>query len=553
MARSKTSVILAAVMSLSASALADVGDVVRANVSTGGAESNQISLSPVISPNGRVVAFASRATTLVPEDTNTNLDVFVRDLDAKTTTLASINNAGTLSNTDSNYPSLSYDGRFVAFESYSKTWPFADKNSGCNIYVRDRQLGLTELCSPKLPGTQAQWALSRNASISADGRYVAFQSDAPNLVPGDTNLRDDVFVFDRMTRTTERMSRTAQGGESNNNCWIPAISGDGRFVIFNSPATNLTEVDPKGLWQLYVRDRILGTLRMVSIANGQPLGVRDLSRSYLSYDGRFIAFDGGGSPYGYSSPMVYDQLTQTIQSAGLNDDGQPQLTYAYIAPISGDGRVVGFAPYVRDIAAQVTEPIVPNTQYPVARFLAAQSISYDGRFVVFLSDSQLVSDDTNFIEDVYVVERQGEIPQITVSGHIYFGDLAGPQPFSVRIDVRRTGHYDARQTVDVAVQPDGSYEFQTTGLAMQMSLQHTHWLRQTTGSLAGYLGDVTNVDFDLINGDANHDNLVSVFDYGYLLYDFGKTGSEADLDEDGVVTVWDLMIFLMNFGAVGDF
>jgi hypothetical protein len=229
------------------------------------------------------------------------------------------------------------------------------------------------------------------------------------------------------------------------------------------------------------------------------------------------------------------------------------LTYAYIAPISGDGRVVGFAPYVRDIAAQVTEPIVPNTQYPVARFLAAQSISYDGRFVVFLSDSQLVSDDTNFIEDVYVVERQGEIPQITVSGHIYFGDLAGPQPFSVRIDVRRTGHYDARQTVDVAVQPDGSYEFQTTGLAMQMSLQHTHWLRQTTGSLAGYLGDVTNVDFDLINGDANHDNLVSVFDYGYLLYDFGKTGSEADLDEDGVVTVWDLMIFLMNFGAVGDF
>jgi hypothetical protein len=201
------------------------------------------------------VAFKSGASNLVAGDTNGYYDIFVRDRQTGQTTRVSVASDGTQSNSDSEYPSINADGRYVAFSSASKLVP-GDTNGSYDVFVHDRQTGITERVSVASDGTQGNYDSGywNSPCISADGRYVAFDSGASNLVPGDTNWPTDVFVRDRQAVRTTRLSVASDGAQANGGSWYACISADGRYVAFGSGAVNLVPGDTTG-WDVFVRDR----------------------------------------------------------------------------------------------------------------------------------------------------------------------------------------------------------------------------------------------------------------------------------------------------------
>jgi Tol biopolymer transport system component len=272
----------------------------RVSVSSTGEEANAESDSPSVSGDGRFVAFHSGATNLVPGDTNGVVDVFVRDRQTQTTTRASVDSSGIGGNGDSYDPSLSADGRYVAFWSYASNLVSGDTGAYYDVFVHDQQTGATIRVSVDSSGAQANQS-SYFPSISATGRYVAFESTASNLVADDTNGRDDIFVRDIQAGTTQRVSLDSSGVEANDGSYCPAISGDGRYVAFESSATNLVTGDTNGRDDIFVHDCQAGpTVRIsVSSSGGQAnnysgdLGIR--RSSAISADGRYVSFQSMAS------------------------------------------------------------------------------------------------------------------------------------------------------------------------------------------------------------------------------------------------------------------
>jgi Tol biopolymer transport system component len=291
------------------------GTTERVGVASDGAQANSDSYSPVISADGRFVAFESLASNLVVGDTNGSGDVFVRDRVAGTTERVGVASGGAQANRDSLSPAVSADGRFVAFESTASNLVAGDTNSTRDVFVRDRVAATTERVSVGSDGAQAN-GYSLLPAISADGRFVAFESYASNLVAGDTNESTDVFVRDRVAATTERVSVA--------DSLSPVISADGRFVAFASYASNLVAGDTNGSRDVFVRDRVAGTTERVSVASGGAQANRDSHRAVISADGRFVAFLStasnlvAGDTNGSGDVFVRDRVaaTTTLVSVG---------------------------------------------------------------------------------------------------------------------------------------------------------------------------------------------------------------------------------------------
>ena len=244
------------------------GTTERVSVATGGGQgTGGASYDPAISADGRFVAFYSLATNLVSGDTNGAADVFVHDRQTGTTERVSVATGGGQANGGSYIPAISADGRFVAFYSFATDLVGADTNGFVDIFVHDRQTGTTERVSVATGGGQVTGS-SYNPAISADGRFVAFESEASGFVSGDTNAAYDVFVHDRQTGTTERASVSTGGGQATADSYSGAISADGRFVAFHSVATNLVGGDTNGAADVFVHDRQTGTTERVSVATG---------------------------------------------------------------------------------------------------------------------------------------------------------------------------------------------------------------------------------------------------------------------------------------------
>ena len=267
------------------------------NATGGGAPANGSTVSAVLTADGRYVAFASDATNLIPEDTNLFRDIFVRELRTGKTERVSVHTNGAQAvNGHSSHPSISADGRFVAFESAAINLAGGDTNGLIDIFVHDRQTGATIRANVSTERYQAYGGPSYYSSISADGRYVVFVSDATNLVPGDTNKVSDVFVHDRVKVTTTRASvgsgaAQAIGGPSVH----PAISADGRYVAFASEATNLVPGDTNGFTDIFVHDRVKGATQRVSVASGGAQADAGSARPSISTDGRYVAFESGAA------------------------------------------------------------------------------------------------------------------------------------------------------------------------------------------------------------------------------------------------------------------
>jgi Tol biopolymer transport system component len=267
------------------------GTTVRVSVDSTGAQANLGAGPGAISADGRFVAFESRSTNLIAVDTKASSDIFVRDVQAGTTTLVSVSTNGTLGNQDSFKPQLSADGRFVAFESYADNLVSGDTNSLPDIFVRDRLLGTTTRVSLGLLGAEGDGEC-HDASISWDGRYVAFASGSTNLVLGDSNGMRDIFVHDRQSGATLRASVASNGGEGNGDSFRPALSASGRFIAFFSAANTLVASDTNDVPDVFVHDLQGGTTERVSVESLGLEAFPDLSENpAISADGRFVAFE----------------------------------------------------------------------------------------------------------------------------------------------------------------------------------------------------------------------------------------------------------------------
>src|SRR5688572_4209052 len=183
---------------------------------------------------------------------------------APATERVSVGSGGSQGDGTSHASAISADGRYVAFASWASNLVAGDTNGSGDVFVRDRQTGTTERVSVASGGSEGD-ADSWEPAISADGRYVAFSSSASNLVPDDTNGTFDVFIRDRQTGTTERVSVASDGSEGNAGSWEPVIGADGPDVAFSSLADNLVPGDTNGVMDVFVRDRQAGTTERISV------------------------------------------------------------------------------------------------------------------------------------------------------------------------------------------------------------------------------------------------------------------------------------------------
>jgi Ca2+-binding RTX toxin-like protein len=389
------------------------------------------SYTPSISADGRFVAFSSSASNIVPGDTNSNQDIFVRDTLTNTTTLVSLDSAGNQANNGSSRPSISADGRFVAFQSYASNIVPGDTNSSPDsfpsedIFVRDTLTNTTTRVSLDSAGNQAN-RFSDRASISADGRFVAFTSEASNLVPGDTNNRNDIFLRDTLTNTTTRVSVDSAGNQQNGSSFFNAssISADGRFVAFESNASNLVPGDTNRSGDIFVRDTLTNTTTRVSVDSAGNQG-NDVSYSpSISANGRFVAFESfasnivPGDTNRERDIFVRDTLTNTTTRVSVDSAGNQTNIDSNNPSISADGRFVAFESdafkivrnptindiFVRDTLTNTTTNVsVDSAGNPGEAF--NPSISADGRFVAFDSNSSnLVPGQTNNNRKIFVAD-----------------------------------------------------------------------------------------------------------------------------------------------------
>jgi Tol biopolymer transport system component len=398
-------------------------------VDRSGHQANSFSTEPAISAGGRFVAFSSSASNLVPGDTNDTADVFVRDRKLQVTRRVSVGPGGQQANAHSFDPAISAGGRFVAFLSSASNLVPGDTNGDRpDVFVRDRKLQVTRRVSVGPGGQQANSGSGRPA-ISADGRFVAFASSASNLVPGDSNDSWDVFVRDRKLQVTRRVSVGPGGQQANASTFAPAIPAGGRFVAFESDASNLVPADTNGHRDVFVRDRLAQLTRRVSVgAGGQQANSASYSPTFSAH-GRFVAFASfasnlvPGDTKGGLDVFVRDRMGRLTRRVSVGPGGQQGNNWSFSPAISADGRFVAFGSqatnlvagdtngrwdvFVRDRAAQLTRRMSVGPVGQQANDMSYRpTISANGRFVAFVSDaSNLVPGDTNGTGDVFVRDR----------------------------------------------------------------------------------------------------------------------------------------------------
>jgi hypothetical protein len=344
------------------------GSTERVSVSTAGVQGNDFSSRPALDGSGNLVVFDSGASNLVTGDTNHALDVFVHDRAAGTTERISVSSSGLQGNGQSNSPSMSDDGRFVSFISSASNLVHNDTNGVEDVFVRDLVAGTTELVSITSSGQQAN-SSTTEASISADGRWVAFSSFATNLVPGDTNGHFDVFIHDRQTGLTELVSVSSDETQGDAQSTTPSVSGDGQVVAFWSQATNLVPGDTNGRPDVFVRDRVAGTTERASVSsdeqqgdgNSPEAGVRGFVAEGpdITPDGRFVAFSSSSTnlvpgdtntcplffdqfPGQCPDAFVRDRVAGTTERVNVASDGTQANDRTVDPAISDDGSVVAF-------------------------------------------------------------------------------------------------------------------------------------------------------------------------------------------------------------------
>lgn len=324
------------------------GTTVRVSVSTAGVEANDGSYYCCISADGHYVSFNSYADNLVSCDTNWMSDIYVHDLHTATTVRASVNFLGEEGDSASYGASISGDGRYVAFFSSATNLIGCDLNYAADIFVKDMQTGTVERVSVSSAGVEADMS-SKYPSISRNGRYVAFQSRATNLVAGDTNGCEDVFVHDRWTGQTVRASADSSGVEGNKRSHFVDVSSNG-VVTFYSEATNLVAGDTNGYDDVFVHDVNTSVTVCASVDSSGVMGNGNSMDPDISEDGRFVVYLSAadnlvpGDTNGHADTFVHDLLTNQTTRVSVDSSGaQADWSSSYGPSITPDGRFTTFS------------------------------------------------------------------------------------------------------------------------------------------------------------------------------------------------------------------
>ncbi len=400
----------------------------RASVDSAEAQANSESYYPSVSGDGRYVAFYSAADNLVPGDTNGTYDVFVRDIEAGTTRRVSVSSAGDQGDGASEWAHITPDGRYVAFFSYASNLVSGDTNQLRDIFVHDLVTSTTERVNLTTAGGQASFGDSLFPSMSSDGRYVAFMSYATNLVSGDTNGVGDVFVRDLVAHTTERVSVNDAGAQGTGASSFPRMSDTG-LVVFQSSSA-LVSGDTNGAQDIYVRDLATDTTRLVSLNDASASGDSNSERPSITSNGRYVAFASSasnlvtGDTNGNYDIFVRDLASNTTRRVSVNDAGAEVSGTSQAPSISASGRYVAFSStattlvsgdtnddsdvFVRDLTANTTLRLsVNNLGTQGNNGSDVPCISADGRYVTFHSlATNLVSGDTNNALDIFIRAAQ---------------------------------------------------------------------------------------------------------------------------------------------------
>ncbi len=337
------------------------------SVSTGAVPANGESRNPAVSYDGRYVVFESSADTLVAADGNGSRDVFLRDRRLDTTIRLSQTPAGIEGDAESVLPAISGDGTRIVFESFADNLASGALYKTC--YLRDLVANTLTIVNRRA-SDGAPTNDCENASIDLAGSRVAFDSLSTDLVAGDTLFWRDVFVRDLAAGTTRRVSVGLAGAEANGISEYAQISGDGLSVSFASDAPNLVGADGNGKRDVFIAPVATGVAQRVSVGAGGLQTDGDSERSTLNFDGSILAFTSRTQNFTGSDPDVPEAVFVRVPSLDLT--------------VLASGNVAG------------TPPREGSTRDP--------HLSADGRFLVFSSTDQLTLDDANGGSDVYVVD-----------------------------------------------------------------------------------------------------------------------------------------------------
>jgi Tol biopolymer transport system component len=378
----------------------------RSSVSTSGAQGNGSSVGPGISPDGRLVAFTSVSSNLVSGDTNGTSDVFIRDRQTHKTARVSVSSTGAQGDGASSAypPTISSDGRYVTFTSDATNLVSGDTNGASDVFVRDLKLHKTKRVSVSSTGAQGGGP-SETPIISGDGGSVIFGSGATNLVAGDTNGQQDIFVRNLKTHKTTRVSVSSSGAQADGGNFAPSISADGHLVGFGSDATNLVSGDSNANPDIFIRDLKTHETRLVSVSSSGVRGNSGSSDPSVSADGRYVGFQS------FSTNLV-----------GGDTNGDRDV-------------------FLRDLKAHKTKRLSVSSSGAQANgpsFFVDPSVSAHGEFVVFVSGAtNLVPGDTN------------------ATGDDFIRDVANHK--TRRVNVSSTGGQSNSYSLDASITSDGRF------------------------------------------------------------------------------------------------
>ncbi len=411
----------------------------RVNVSSSGVESNGNVRSNIsISGDGSLIGFSSMATNLIAGDDNGLQDIFTRDtLTSKTERVSVAPSTATAGAGKAQGSDISSDGSKIAFISTASNLVTGDENKVADVFLYDVALEKIKRISLGTKGEEANGA-SNNVRISGDGNYVVYLSSATNLVAGDTNGLQDVFLYSDISGLTTRISVASDGTQADKNSYSASISDDGKYVVFASDSTNLVAGgDTNGRRDIFVHDVQKGTTKRINMALDGSEADGDSDYTAISADGRYVAFSSyatnliAGDMNGWGDVFVRDTTLNTTVIVSIADDGTTQANdNCILNDMSSDGNVVVYYTnannlipgdanavsdvFVRNISEAKTDLVsIDNTGTSGSGSSYSARISANGRYVVFESGAtDLVDDDTNLMTDVFIRDLQDKTTEI---------------------------------------------------------------------------------------------------------------------------------------------
>jgi hypothetical protein len=401
------------------------GVVQRISINSAAVQGNGSSEWPAISRDSRYIVYHSFAANLVPNDTNNTQDVFLYDRQTRTTKRVSLGPGGVQGNNRSSFADLSSNGRYIVYHSEATNLVPNDANNAWDVFFYDHIAGAIEHISVSSAGAQAN-ATSIFPDISGGGRFVVFYSQATNLVPNDTNGVDDIFLHDRLTDTTERISVSSSGLQSNGPSIFPDISADGRFIVYESDADNLVPNDTNNATDIFLNDRINQTTERISLNSNEQQINGNSSYAIIAADNRHVTYVSYASDADPDDPNTIGDIYVRDLTAGTTElitygyNNQPANGESHYPVLSSDGRYIAYHSEATNLVTGDTnnaaDVFIYDRQIGTTRRLSISStgsqgngnsvdisISGDGRFLAFQSHAtNLVSNDTNAVPDIFL-------------------------------------------------------------------------------------------------------------------------------------------------------